>query len=342
MSLGLIPADAGLAPDARLRAALAALAAAGGATAANTPPRDLAIGGEAFRASGVTFQSQPMTMHLLATREGVAAVCHIRLPAFSPRAAISAAGQTCRTALAAEGGAPAPRTTPAAERPAVASAPPVSAGAHPENWSRVAGVYFRSTTGFGVGGMMIMDFEPLVLFNDGAYYEIDDAPLEDVDLARSKTAEPRRWGRWRGGGTKFALTDSKGQFDDVELQQGRFFKAYPAEAAGGLAGAYESMGGGGNSALGGGVTIAVSGKLAFSPDGRFTSGRSTGALSPGVTASARRGGGGRFTVSRHTLTLTHADGRTERRFFAYSSEKTPPRVDRDMIFIGDTVHTLDD
>ncbi len=85
--------------------------------------------------------------------------------------------------------------------PPVAAEPPAEPR-HAANWAAVEGVYFRSTTGVGVGGMVVIEFEPLILFRDGSYYEIDDAALEDVDLAAERAATPRRFGRWTRSGTR--------------------------------------------------------------------------------------------------------------------------------------------
>lgn len=39
-----------------------------------------------------------------------------------------------------------------------------------------------------------MTYVPVILFKDGSYYEIDDAALEDVDLAAARAAHPNLWG----------------------------------------------------------------------------------------------------------------------------------------------------
>lgn len=223
-------------------------------------------------------------------------------------------------------------------------APAASAGAHAANWQKVEGVYFKSYTTFGVGGMMISDFEPVILFRDGSYYEVEGEALEDVDLAASRAAKPRIWGRWRKQGDTFLLTDEKGRTNDYKLQQGSFFKAFPAEAAGGkLSRSYKRISGGGNSAIGGTMAIAAQTNFTFAPDGRFTTGSSMGAVGANVAASSRRNGGpGRYRIERHSITLTGPDGRPRREFFALGSQGTPARPDADMIFIGDRVFVEDD
>jgi hypothetical protein len=240
-----------------------------------------------------------------------------------------------------------------------ADTPPPSAAAsavtvatpHPENWERVEGVYFRSYTTFGVGGMAIFDFEPLVFFRDVTYFEVEGAAIEDVDLAASRRASARKWGRWSKSGSGFTLINADGKSSHEELQDGSFFKAFPAEAAGNrLAALYKRVSGGGNSALGGEMTIAVRNNLIFSADGHYTHSSSAGATGSGDTtgvatsAYSRRsaGGVGRYDIERYTIVLTEPDGTARRQFFAFGSRKNPPRPDPDMIFIGDRVFVADD
>lgn len=243
-----------------------------------------------------------------------------------------------------------------------AAAPPAGAGpvnvaaqdtpaTHSGNWAQVEGVYFKSYTGFGVGGMVTSDFEPLVLFKDGTYYEIEGDALEDVDLAASRRARPVKWGRWAKSATGYTLTNHKGRSSQTKLQGGSFFKAFPAEAAGSrLAAKYSRVSGGGNSALGGEMTIAAVNDLSFAADGRYMRASSAGAIGSGnmsgvaTSAYSRKqpAGVGQYRISRHTITLTEPDGRTRRQFFAFGSRKTPPQPATNMIFIGDRVFVVMD
>jgi len=246
--------------------------------------------------------------------------------------------------LTPAGFSPANGASDGTSTPAKGAASAAPAGAHAANWQKVEGVYFKSYSTFGVGGLMIQDFEPVILFRDGSYYEVEGDALEDVDLAASRARTPGAWGRWRKQGATFLLTDNKGSTNDYQLQQGSFFKAFPAESTGGkLSRRYKRISGGGNSAMGGTMAIAAQSNFTFAPDGRFATGTSMGAVGATVAASSRRGGGmGRYRVERHSITLTGPDGRPRREFFAFGSQGTPARLDTDMIFIGDRVFVKDD
>lgn len=242
--------------------------------------------------------------------------------------------------------AAAPPATPLATPPGDATAETPVAPRHVANWDGVEGVYFRATYGVGVGGLMIMDFEPLILFQDGVTYEIGKAALEDVDLAAERAAQPRRFGRWTRRAARFVLTDERGRSEEYGLQDGRFFRAFPADPGERVARGYRRLSGGGNTAMGGDVMVAVSSQYDFRADGTYGRGGSVGATNSGamsgvgsVVAGRRPPEGGRYALDRHTLTLTGPDGRPRRLFFAYGSAKDPPQLDRDMIFVGDDVFT---
>lgn len=345
----LLKADPALDAPARSAAALDAAAARHGGILQRAKPITSTVEGIPFHLQSAAFRDAPTRMMVYMTHTDRPGVCEVAVPLAEAARNARAVALACRAALAGLGGGSAPAGAATAPTATVAATPPVNAGpsAHAGNWSKVAGVYFRSTTGIGGGGMVTIAYEPVILFKDGSYYEIDDAALEDVDLAAERARYPRRFGSWTGGGNRFVLTQTGGKPHDYELQQGSFFKAFPAGAAR-LAGPFKATGGGGNAAVGGDVFILTQSMLNFGPDGRFSTSRETGALNSGNTtgvgSTVRAGarGGGTYSVDRHTLTLRHADGKTERRFFAFASAKTPPQVDTDMIFVGDTPYLLED
>ncbi len=273
----------------------------------------------------------------------------LRAVALTDDGLVGKGGRRAPADRAAAGGALPEAPVASGNAPPVAVEPPAEPR-HAANWAAVEGVYFRSTTGVGVGGMVVIEFEPLILFRDGSYYEIDDAALEDVDLAAERAAKPRRFGRWTRSSDSYVLTGTGGKPQDYRLQNGSFFKAYPAAAGERtIARSYRRMSGGGNTAMGGDVMIAVSNRYDFRSDGTYGRGGSTGATNSGATSGVssamsrrRPPEGGRYGLDRHTLTLTGPDGRIRRLFFAYGSQKDPPQPDREMAFIGGSGFTNPD
>jgi hypothetical protein len=308
-------------------------------------PQMETVDGHSLAAVFRRFGQEPDMIHVLVTTDADSAICHIA-GAMTDRmqAALPGAIQTCGSELmrvAATASAPAPAAKQAAAAPAPNAA---FAG----NWSNVAEVLFRSVAGIGVGGMVVMEFEPVVLLKDGSYYEVSDAALEDVDLAAERSARPNRFGRWSQSGDSYVLTNADGAAKSYALQDGALFKAYPAEQPTMLSTRYERISGGGNTALGGEVMVARSNVYIFLPDGRFQLEGSVGASSSGeqsgvsTTLQSDSAAAGRYTLDHHTLVLTFGDGRQERHFFAYASKGTPAQRDPGMIFIDDNTFTSDD
>ena len=329
-------------PVARLEQASAQLAerlgpALPGAPVATAP----ATGGNGtFATLARSYTNNPGVVHLFLTSSANRAICAITAaPSEDAKAVIPEALKRCVPELARGVSLPTARTAEQAQGASGAGA----------NWAAVEGVYFRSTTGFGVGGMVTVEFEPIILLTDGSYYMVDDAAFEDVDLASERSAHPRRFGRWTKSGSSYSLSEDDHNPVEYEIGDGSFFPAFPAPAGETIAATYERISGGGNSAMGGEMTIAVSNDIRFGADGQFATGSSMGAIGSGAqsgvgtaVSGGRRATSGRYTLDRHLLTLRYDDGRTERRFFAYGAQGTPPRTDRDMLFMGDRVYTKDD
>lgn len=229
----------------------------------------------------------------------------------------------------------APATTRATARPA----------AHAANWAKVEGVYFKSFGSFGAGGMAGLDFEPLVLFKDGSYYEVEGDALEDIDLAERRRSKPGKWGRWARNAAGFTLTTPQGRTVDAKLQGGSIFKAFPGEISGNrLAARYSRLSGGGNAAFGGDLSIASQNVLTFTSEGRYMRAANAGAASGGggtgvgVTTSVRDTSAvGTYRIERFSILLSEPGGHVRRQFFAFGSKKTPPQPDLGLIFVGDRV-----
>jgi hypothetical protein len=315
------------------------------------------LSGSAVYLRQYAFAGDPTASHVFLTSMQGSSVCHVRVPkgttaerlttfivACVQRLGVAGgSGQPSVGATASGGGAAPVRMSAAARRAARAGVP----NSHPENWRNVAGVYFYRGVSLGYGGAVGMTFRPVVLFNDSSYYEIDDAPLEDIDLAAERAAHPSSFGRWSRRGVTFTLYDQKGRGNDYALGTGNFFKAYPATAKAGLSGSYSNVSGGGNSSIGGSTGYLADSRMNFRADGAYTTGQSvafsqtpeqTGVSITGASRNPARSGG-RYATDRYTLTLTGADGSQLRRFFCFSSDGRSGALDTGMIFVGDSGYT---
>lgn len=190
-----------------------------------------------------------------------------------------------------------PRRSHAEQPPASADQPPL----HPENWEGVQEVYFRTSYGGGAGGMLVVTYVPLIFFKDGSTYEIGEAALEDLDLDRERRDRASEWGTWRQNGGSFTLSDNRGRQKTYKLQDGQLFQAYAAEKGGMRYGKYESVSGGGNSALGGEMSILTQSGMTFTREGRFTTKSDTAILGNGNnTGVSIAGGSNRRTAAPGT------------------------------------------
>jgi hypothetical protein len=332
-------------PGQRLMDRIARMESELGPAMPSDAPQMESIDGHSLAAVFRRFEREPDMVHVLMTTDADSAICHVagamtdRMQAALPAAIQACGGELMRVAATAAAPAPAVKQAAAAPMPGASFA---------GNWSNVSEVLFRSVAGIGVGGMVVMEFEPVILLKDGTYYEVSDSALEDVDLAAEQSAKPNRFGRWSQSGGSYVLTNADGKAKSYALQDGALFKAYPAEQATMLSTRYKRFSGGGNTALGGEMMIARSNIYTFMPDGRFSTEGSVGASSSGeqtgvsTTLQSESAMAGRYTLDNHTLVLTFSDGRQERHFFAYASKGTPPQLDPGMIFIDDNTFTGDE
>jgi hypothetical protein len=198
--------------------------------------------------------------------------------------------------------------------------------------SQMLGVYLAESYTGGVGGMMVLQFDPVLLLRDGSARRDLEIPPLDLNVARDKAANPKDWGRWTRSGDKFVVRWSPKDKDEIRAS----YKTKPARPGQTITRAYESLSGGGNTAMGGDVMVYASGRYAFARDGSFSTQKSGGGMSSSITATSSRSRGGRYRLDGHALTLRYNDGRTVRKMFYFF-----PDGDR-AIGIGDSTYTIDD
>lgn len=333
-------------PSQRLNEAIARMENSLGSALPGDAPQIGMMGGHTFAAIFRRFQKDPNMVHVLLTTDADVAICHVagpmtpQLQAALPPALQACSGELSRQVAAASAQPPSD----------VGKAPPLASPKFADNWSQVEGVFFRGTSRFGIGGMIVLDYRPVILFKDGTSYEVGDAALEDVDLAAERAAKPQEFGRWSQSGDAYSLTGTDGKAHSYELQGGSFFKAFPADRGGALSARYKRISGGGNTALGGETMIATSNQYAFTAGGQFRIEGGVGASisgdQSGVSTTLQSETGmaapGHYALDNHTLTLIYPDGRQERRFFAFASRKNPAVLDPGMIFMDDSSYTSED
>ena len=234
------------------------------------------------------------------------------------------------------GAATQPRPASAATKSSVATAKTSYQGVLGKQYlspSQIVGVYLNESYTSGVGGMVVLQYDPVLLLRDGTAYEDFDVPPTELNVASFKKAHPKSWGRWTKTASGYSVRfNGDNSSSDIKAS----FKVKPASAGQKLAGEYTSIGGGGNTALGGSVMVAYSDTYVFDRNGRFSGERAGGGNAPGVAVASSSKNAGTYTLSGYALRLKYNDGRVVRRLFYFYPDKD--RADKSVVGIGDSAY----
>jgi hypothetical protein len=185
---------------------------------------------------------------------------------------------------------------------------------------QIDGVYLKLEAGIGVGGMVTQEYNPYLFLKDGWVYDDPDEAPSDFDVAVSKRLEPKNWGRWERKGNSVTITWNNKPNKPSTYEQKQFLRAIPGKSSLKLEGKYQSISGGGNTALGGTSMVTAWKDFEFKRDGRFSG-------SGGAGSSGSEGGtsvtvgvnspstAGTYSFDGHTIQLKYDDGRVQRSFF---------------------------
>jgi hypothetical protein len=198
------------------------------------------------------------------------------------------------------------------------------------NQSDLEGIYLSQTYGYGIGGMMTIEFDSYAVFKDGTICENIDT------VVRGHSAQAKGCGQWTRKGNGFSVRWNNGK--SKELGGSTFYPTHPAASGERLNGRYTSLSGAGNTALGGDSMVFASQAYVFHPDGRFESAKSGGGGNSSVTAVSGRSQAGTYTLDRNVIEMRFGDGKVIRTgffFFPAHGKKT-----HGSIGIGESVYSL--
>jgi hypothetical protein len=203
--------------------------------------------------------------------------------------------------------------------------------------NQIDGVYLEQNTGIGVGGMVIIRYDPVLMLKDGWAYDGWTLTPADLDVTLSRKLEPKSWRRYERKGDQIRIQDQNGKWSKFE----KWSQVGPAKPGDTLQGTFSSIGGGGNTAVGGNTMIAVIDSYTFNKDGTFKTDKAVGASGgnegtdpngpPGVVATSQASSSGTYKLDGYTLELRYGNGRVMRRAFLWFDEKQ-----KDAIFIDGT------
>jgi len=183
----------------------------------------------------------------------------------------------------------------------------------------VEAILFDLDYRYGVGGMAIANYSPVVLFANGDACKCLQSAIDDIDITAVRNTHPRRVGRWQKAGGHFEVHYGGGAKPDTLKTDAAVPLPLPDSAA--LRGTYQAIGGGGNSALGGNATIAAIENLTFMADGSFAKTADSVVDTGAAVGGTRRGSTGRWSVDSDVLALDFDDGQTIRTTLYYSSRR---------------------
>jgi hypothetical protein len=165
----------------------------------------------------------------------------------------------------------------------------------------------------GVGGMVLLDYRPIVLFKDGTAVRNFEQPVADIDVAQYVKAQPDDVTRWTrvAGGYSIHWPDE----DEADVIKDDFERPKVFPAGHKLNDYWKRLSGGGNTALGGDVMVAVSNGYRFFADGRFSTDSAFSGSTPGVFTGSGKDGG-TYGLNGSGLTLTYGNG-TVKKFSLY-------------------------
>jgi hypothetical protein len=173
--------------------------------------------------------------------------------------------------------------------------------------AEIEGYVFDLEYTYGVGGMVLPEFYPVVPLKDGVALRNLQASLDRIDLARLRAMQADDVGTWKRGRTKyllFWLDDEEPSEVDIAADRPQVFQSGQS-----LDGEWVSISGGGNSSLGGSETISAVDSFRFFKDGSFSAARSVGATSTGGVGWAKSGTSGIYRIDGPALILNYRDGR---------------------------------
>lgn len=175
------------------------------------------------------------------------------------------------------------------------------------------------------------DYDVYVLLRDASVYHDPAVALADLDVAASKTREPKKWGRWSESGGSVTFTWAQGKPETRPA--GDLSTCRPAETGLRLDKRFSRTGGSGPTIPGGIVTLTES-ELNLHRDGTFDRASAT-AVGGGTGTGGTVGGGvrgpaaaGRYALDGYAIELDPASGPSTRSFFCRYAD------DDAMVFVG--------
>jgi hypothetical protein len=204
---------------------------------------------------------------------------------------------------------------------------PVTAPGQGLKPAEIKGIVINAETGVGVGGMVLVEYRPYLLLQNGSIYRYPTVAPYDLDVAASKTAEPKKWGTWKLEGKTLVVTlPEKGVMKTERWDDDWFWAKAPA-ANEKIKGAYMTIGGGGNTAMGGNMMISYSSNITFNDKGQFVMKKTAGGTNTDFDVStstySNSNAAGTYKLNGYSIELKYNNGQVLRKlFYFYPDSRT--------------------
>ncbi len=209
-----------------------------------------------------------------------------------------------------------PRSSPDAKSqmtlraPSIASSSPIPENSTVAKLATMIDAFgFNTRMIMGVGGFLMQDVYPVVLFRNGDALKDIQGLTNSGGLSAHRKSNPGDWTQWRRSGGRVELQTSEGW---RPLPFSQTYQTLPNQFR--LDGTYRSLSGTGNVAIGGGSSVAAWRTYTFSSAGRVERDGGAGASSGNtVTAAVAPNRRGAYEIDGLVLRIRYDDGTTEER-----------------------------
>lgn len=204
---------------------------------------------------------------------------------------------------------------------------PVPANGNGLSESQIEGIYLHISYNLtGIGGSVQLSYPPYLLLKDGTIHRRLKTSPADLDVAKSREAEPEQWGRWEKRGTSIIVQWNDGRRETWDKY---WYIARPAKKTDRLKGVYGYITGGGS------TTVAAAVNIQFSDDGSFVRKGVVSDLNNALYTYNKSDSSGTYILDGYTIELRYANGKTERHLFYFYPDSN------NAIGIGQQAYTLD-
>jgi hypothetical protein len=204
---------------------------------------------------------------------------------------------------------------------------PVPANGKGLNESQIEGIYLHLSYNLtGIGGTVQLSYPSYLLLKDGTIHRNLKTPPTDLDVAKSREAEPKKWGRWEKRGASIIVQWNEGRRETWDKY---WYIARPAKKTDRLKGVYGYITGGGS------TTVAAAVNIKFSDDGSFARQGVVSDLNNALYTYSKSDSAGTYVLDGYTIELRYANGKMERHLFYFYPDSN------NVIGIGEQAYTLD-